>query len=95
MRFGGAYDPRIKMVRSMLLFKTTALRILATLEAETAKICNFWTFCTVILLITGQNIQKLLIFYVLASSVASILKVKLHDGLCGSKYFALYIFFRV
>ena len=27
------------------------LRILATLEAKTAKISNFWTFCTVILLI--------------------------------------------
>ncbi len=68
------------------------LRILATLEAKTAKIGNFWTFCTVILLIvqslhlhvkrrciswiTGQNVQKLLILAVLASSVASILNGK-------------------
>ncbi len=86
-----------------------ALRILATLEAKTAKISNFWTFWPVIQLIhllltsrctpfcptvhrckkcsdirifetwsinriTVQNVQKLLILAVLASSVASILK---------------------
>ncbi len=59
-------------------------RILATLEAKSDKISNFWTFCTVILLnsvkgrciswITVQNVQKLLILAVLASNVASILK---------------------
>ena len=33
-------------------------------ELKTAKISNFWTFCPVILLITRQNVQKLLIFAV-------------------------------
>ncbi len=57
--------------------KSNLLRILATLEAKTAKISNFWTFWPIIKLrhrITVQNVQKLLILAVLASSVASILK---------------------
>ena len=33
------------------LITDKVLRILATPEAKTAKISNFWTFCTVILLI--------------------------------------------
>ncbi len=33
--------------------KLKGLRILATLEAKTPKISNFWTFCTVIMLLAG------------------------------------------
>ena len=74
------------------------LRILATLQAKTAQISNFWIFWPVIQLIhrlftsgqngvcpmvkiwsigwiTGQIVRNLLILAVLASSVASILKM--------------------
>ncbi len=72
-------------VRNVLQFLNNShyhLRILATLEAKTAKISNFWIFWPVIRIfetwsinrITVQNVQKLLILAVLASSVASILK---------------------
>ncbi len=81
---------------STTLSKLKDTRILATLEATTAKMSNFWTFWPVIQpihliltsrctpfwkhdwsinRITAQNVQKLLIWAVLASSVASILKV--------------------
>ena len=42
--------PLLKKVCDGFL-KDGILRILATLEAKTAKISNIWTFCTVILLI--------------------------------------------
>ena len=50
------------------------LRILAIYAAKNSKICNFWTFWPVILTDIDQNIQKLLIFAVFASYIASILK---------------------
>ncbi len=49
-------------------------------EAKTTKISNFWTFWPIIQLIKdgllayGQNVQKLLIFAVFPSDIASILK---------------------
>ncbi len=39
-----------------------SLRILATLEAKTAKISNFWTFCPVILL--TLHVSKICTFYI-------------------------------
>ena len=75
-------------------WKWNVLRILATLEAKTAKISNFWRFWPVIKKVSLQNVQKLLIWAVLASSVASILKCafeKIVRHGCGRK---VKIFFR-
>ena len=51
------------------------LRILAMYEANTVKISNFWIFWSMtLLIITGQNVQKLHILLLFAAYIPSILE---------------------